>query len=345
MERLVVCKKLANIFRKKPRVYMNILDTPDARHLHESRQKMYASIDAYRQSFIDPKTGQVRAELTEYRACPVCDATDHFALFGKNGGLYVRCRSCDMVFLNPVLKDAELARYYQNNTAAQAMAHVGEADFYRRIYSTGLDLLTQHAHIGSILDIGCSSGLFLDMAEARGYKTFGIELNREELQIAQKKGHRVWGNELLDLDPTQRFDAICLWDVFEHIKDGVGYLKQLALHTSTPDSLVFMQIPSAASFAARVMREKCNVFDGIEHVNLYSPSTIAATAQRAGFDIVAMESVIDELKPTLNYLRFDDPYLGSFSSSPDLSFLDANTIHANKLGYKLQVVLRQCFDQ
>ncbi len=320
---------------------MNSLDTSDAKQLHESRQKMYAATDAYRQSFIDPATGQVHAKLTEQRACPVCGSSDHFELFSKNGGCYVRCQSCEMVFLNPVLKDAELSRYYQNNTAAQAMAHVGEADFYRRIYSTGLDLMARHAAPGSVLDIGCSSGLFLDVARERGYKTFGIELNKAELEIALRKGHTVWDTELRDVAASERFDAICMWDVFEHIKDGVDYLRQLALRTRTTNSLVLMQIPSAASLAARVMREKCNVFDGIEHVNLYSPSTITQTAQRAGFDVIAMESVIDELKPTLNYLRYDDPYQGSFSSSPDLAFLDANTIHANKLGYKLQVVLRQ----
>jgi SAM-dependent methyltransferase len=320
---------------------MNSLDTSDAKHLHESRQKMYAATDAYRQSFVDPKTGQVHAQLTEQRACPVCGSTDHFELFGKNGGRYVRCQSCDMVFLNPVLKDTELARYYQNNTAAQAMAHAGEADFYRRIYSMGLDLLAQHAASGAMLDIGCSSGLFLDIAGERGYKTFGVELNKAELEIARNKGHTVWDCELHQVPSSERFDAICLWDVFEHIKDGVGYLKQLAQRNRTLSSLVFMQIPSAASLAARVMREKCNVFDGIEHVNLYSPSTITQTAHRAGFEVLAMESVIDELKPTFNYLRYDDPYQGSFAPPLDLAFLDANTIHANKLGYKLQVVLRQ----
>jgi 2-polyprenyl-3-methyl-5-hydroxy-6-metoxy-1,4-benzoquinol methylase len=321
---------------------MNSLDTLDAKRLHASRQRMYADTNAYRQSFIDPTTGHVRADLTEERPCPVCDGTDHFELFGKNGGRYVRCQACDMVFLNPVLKDAELAGYYQGNTASQAMAHVSEADFYRRIYGAGLDLMASHCTSGALLDIGCSSGLLLDMAMGRGFDTYGVELNKAELEIAKAKGHRVWGTELHAVPGSERFDAICLWDVFEHIKDGIGYLQQLAKRTRTPDSVVFMQIPSAASLAARVMREKCNVFDGIEHVNLYAPATITRTAERAGFEILAMESVIDELKPTMNYLRYDDPYKGTFSTPAELAFLNADLIHENKLGYKLQVVLRCC---
>ena len=320
---------------------MDSLDTSDAKQLHDSRQKMYEVTDSYRESFIDPETGQLRARISEQRACPVCGSQDHSELFRKNGGRYVRCQSCNMLYLNPVLKDAELALYYQNNNAAQALAHVEEADFYRRIYNAGLDLMGQHTGAARMLDIGCSSGLFLDIARSRGYKTFGIELNKAELGIAQKKGHAVWGCELRDVASVERFDVICLWDVFEHIKDGVGYLRQLAQRTRGTGSLVFIQVPNAASLAARVMREKCNMFDGIEHVNLYSPATITETANRAGFDVLAMNSVIDELKPMLNYLRYDDPYKGSFSPSPDLTFLDVGVIHANRLGYKLQVVLRR----
>jgi hypothetical protein len=319
---------------------MNSLDTLDAKRLHALRQKMYADTNAYRHSFIDPASGQVRADLTEERPCPVCGGTDQFELFGKNGGRYVRCQDCDMVFLNPVLKDDALARYYQNNTASQAMAHVNESDFYRRIYGAGLDLMASHCSSGTVLDIGCSSGLLLDVARERGFETCGIELNEVELEIARAKGHRVWGTELHAVPSAERFDAICLWDVFEHIKDGIGYLQQLAKRTRGADSVVFMQIPSSASLAARVMREKCNMFDGIEHVNLYAPATITRTAEQAGFEVLAMESVIDELKPTMNYLRYDDPYQGAFKTPADLTFLTAELIHAHRLGYKLQVVLR-----
>ena len=103
--------------------------------------------------------------------------------------------------------------------------------------------------------------------------------------------------------------------------------------------VLFMQIPNAGSLAARIMREKCNVFDGLEHVNLYSPATLARTADRAGFQVVSVASVIDELKPIWNYLNYDDPYAGAFVESQDLKFLSPQLIQEHLLGYKLQVVL------
>jgi SAM-dependent methyltransferase len=315
------------------------LDTENAAALHQQRQQMYEATDRYRSSFLDPASGLLRPDLLEERACPVCGDSAQHKLFVKGGGQYVRCASCSMVFLNPVFKDAALADYYRHNTAAQAAAHGSEEAFYRRIYGAGMDLAQHHVRRGDLLDIGCSGGLFLDVARERGWKTFGIELNEQEVVIAESKGHQVWNAEIGALTTERRFALISLWDVFEHIKDGVGYLRALADRLA-PDGAVFMQIPSADSLAARVMREHCNVFDGLEHVNLYGQATINQAAQRAGYDVLAIESVIDELKPLMNFLAYEHPYQGSFKPQPGLDFLKPELLHQRKLGYKMQVLLR-----
>lgn len=318
---------------------MSSLDTENAAALHQKRRTMYEATDQYRHSFVDPATGLIRSELLETRTCPVCGSTKHEELFIKNGGRYTHCADCSMVFLNPVLKDDALADYYRRNTAAQAIAHESESDFYRRIYTSGLDLLQPYAVPDKVLDIGCSSGFFLDIARERGWMTAGIELNEQEVRIALNKAHEVWNCELSLVPPERRFALIALWDVFEHIKDGVGYLGQLK-HRLGPGGLVFMQIPSADSLTARIMRQQCNMFDGLEHVNLYGESTIRRTAERAGFEVLAVESVIDELKPLRNYLAYEHPYEGSFRPVPQLDFLTPELIRSRKLGYKLQVLLR-----
>lgn len=315
------------------------LDTENAAALHQQRQRMYDDTDRYRSSFVDPASGLLRAHLLEERTCPVCGHSAQDKLFVKNGGQYVRCANCSMIFLNPVFKDAALTDYYRNNTAAQALAHGSEEAFYRRIYGAGMDVVQRHVQRGDALDVGCSGGLFLDVAHERGWRTFGIELNEKEVVIAQAKGHQVWNCEIGALPLERRFALVSLWDVFEHIKDGIGYLRTLAGRL-TPDGAVFMQIPSADSLAARTMREHCNMFDGLEHVNLYGVVTITQAAQRAGYEVVAIESVIDELKPLINFLAYEHPYQGSFGPQPRLDFLTPELLHQRKLGYKLQVLLR-----
>lgn len=317
-----------------------ILGSENAKSLHENRKKMYSQAEQYRNFFIDKITGLIDEKYLEKRVCPVCSASDSREIFKKNGGTYVCCNQCEMVFLNPVFKDDELVSYYQFNNSNQALAHDSESDFYRRIYTAGLEFITKYVAKGNLLDVGCSSGLFLDIAASK-FSSCGIELNRAEVEIARSKGHHVWDQQIdqINLEGNERFDVITLWDVFEHIKDGKIYLDKLK-EKIKDDGIIFMQIPSADSLAARIMREKCNMFDGLEHVNLYSPKTITQLALNSGYKILAIESAIDELKPVMNYLGYEDPYNGSFIERNDLDFLTPDLILSRMMGYKLQVIIQ-----
>ena len=149
--------------------------TNDARLLHESRESMYRESDKHRNSFANSQTGLFDEKYLESRFCPSCGANENRKLFVKNGGIYVACNGCEMVFLNPVFKDNALIHYCQNNNSYQAQAHGSESDFYRRIYTAGLNLIYRCVQTGSLLDIGCSGRFSLDIA-ADNYSVHGIEL-------------------------------------------------------------------------------------------------------------------------------------------------------------------------
>lgn len=318
---------------------MTTIETENAEDLHLRRKEMYTQVDAYHQKFIDPETGEIYSRYVHQRSCPLCGSNHRRVIFKKNGGTYVICENCDMVYLNPVLGDAELQKYYAQNNTAQATAHENENDFYTGIYNLGLTSISKFVAQGSILDIGCSSGLFLDIARKSEWRTYGIELNEAEYKIACKRGHTVWDCPIERLPPNVKFDVVTMWDVFEHIKTGSALLATIGQKLN-PDGVVFLQVPNVASLAARILWDKCNMFDGIEHTNLYSPKTLKRLANQAGFEILSMTTVIDELKVTKNHMTYQDPYFGNFEGGDELAFLTPELIHKNLLGYKIQVVLR-----
>jgi SAM-dependent methyltransferase len=243
-----------------------------------------------------------------------------------------------MIFLNPVLSDTYLNLYYSTNHAEQALAHPSEKSFYDKIYNLGFESCKKLTKIESVLDIGCSDGAFLDLVRDEGCKTFGVELNEQEILLARAKSHTIWTGSAFDIPKESKFDLISLWDVFEHIKDGKRLLKLLTKHLN-PNGIIFLQVPNSGSLAARILREKCNMFDGIEHVNLYDKNTINKVAESAGLRVVEVYSVIDELSPINNYLNYESPYEGSFEFLDELSWMDSKNIHENWLGYKLQVLI------
>ena len=316
-----------------------VLHGSNSEDLHQGRRHMYDICNTYHRSFIDESTGLISDHLLEGRCCPVCAFDASQKIFIKNGGTYVKCNKCGMIYLNPVFKDDELRRYYENNSTVQADSHTNESAFYYAIYSRGLINIQKYSLPGSILDIGCSSGFFLDVAIDYGWQTYGIELNRSEFLIAQSKKHKVWNLPIEEISPNTKFTAIFMWDVLEHIKDGNKYLDYLRNHIAD-NGLIFLQIPNAASIAARVLQDRCNMFDGIEHVNLYTPKTITVLCERLGYHILYMETVIDELHVLKKYLNYEDPYFGNHIECPELDFLTTELIHKYKLGYKLQLILK-----
>ena len=311
------------------------------KEIHEERLKMHNANVANRVQYFDPKTGSFYENLLEDRPCPTCKENHEHFLFFKDGGRYVKCTQCDIVYLNPVFKDENLEKYYRTNHDLQSEIVANDGDFYTNIYSKGLRAIERVAPKGNILDIGCSAGIFLDLAKEAGWKTYGVELNEREASYATAKGHTIYNKFLNEVTFESPLEAICLWDVFEHLKDGEVYLNDMKALLAK-SGVVFLQIPSADSLAAKMLREKCNMYDGIEHVNLYSCKSIEKLAQKCGFEIESCETVIGEIGVMNNYLNYEDPYFGNSTNTKTfLGGLDEKWLHDQKMGYKMQLVLRK----
>jgi SAM-dependent methyltransferase len=319
-----------------------MLDLRSARDIHEERSKLWDSSLESHKKYINPETMAFDTLFTRERSCPACESDDNRKIFQKSGGTYVKCRDCEMIFLNPVFTDQALYDYYSRNHTVQSVVVAQDQEFYSSIYKKGLELISQHTKTQlALLDFGCSAGAFLDQAKKFGWSDLnGIELNSAEAQEAALKGHKVYNCRVESAQLNRKFDVITLWDVFEHLPDGAYYLHKFR-ELLNPDGMVFLQVPNGMSLAARIMQEKCNMYDGLEHVNLYSPGTISLLAERCGFEVVGIKSVIPELSVLNNYLHYESPYSGNMPST-DMFFNLANSdVLLNDLhGYKIQVILK-----
>ncbi len=311
------------------------------KELHEKRSKMWdASIENHTK-YIDNTTEVFSKEFIETRNCPVCNSHNELEMFYKEGGRYVKCHDCAMVYLNPVFKDTALKDYYERNHAIQSeIVETDIDDFYINIYSKGIGSIKNvYPNVSNILDVGCSSGVFLDIAQVKGLETYGVELNKTEVLLAEKKDHKVYNDLLENISFDNKFDAITMWDVFEHLKNGKFYLN-IMKNLLSKGGIIFLQIPSSDSLAAKILQEKCNMFDGLEHVNLYGIDTISRLSDECGLKVLDIQTVISEIGVINNYLNYEDPYLGNTTNKEFIpNLIDENRLHENLLGYKIQVVL------
>src|SRR5665648_109258 len=211
------------------------------RELHTTRKKMWDASMENHARYVNLSTGLFDEKYTQQRACPVCQSSNERMLFNKSGGVYVNCNDCEMVYLNPVFKDEYLEEYYRSNHAVQSEIVDSDNEFYQSLYTKGLKLIESNLpKKGKILDVGCSAGAFLDTAQKFNWNTYGLELNAKEAIHSRGKGHTVFEDTIHKTTLNETFDVITLWDVFEHIKDGVAFLKT-AKNFLGKDGLVFIQ--------------------------------------------------------------------------------------------------------
>lgn len=78
---------------------------------------------------------------------------------------------------------------------------------------------------GSVLDVGCSGGLLLEYAVARGFSGEGIEPSGPAVAEARAHGLRIHSSLYQDVDlPPSSFDVVHSKLLAEHLPDPAGFL-------------------------------------------------------------------------------------------------------------------------
>jgi hypothetical protein len=168
---------------------------------------------------------------------------------GAHEDLY-RCRGCGTVQQPSLPGGDELLGLYRE---MDDDLYLAEEEGRRRTARRLLDLLDRHVAGGRLLDVGCGHGLLLDEARRRGWEAEGLELSGTAVHHARDVlGLAVRETTLEDpgLD-AERYDAIVLADVLEHLEDPVGALARCSALLA-PGGALIVVTPDPSSLTARL---------------------------------------------------------------------------------------------
>ena len=252
------------------------LDTQNQSQLHTARQVQLDKSQLFISDFLCNLSSEHHYQLN---CCPTCGNSHETVLFQKNGGDYAYCNNCTHIFLKKSLIPEKLIQFYTEYPTSSLDWHKNESEFYRKIYNHGLDSLQNSFRSGTLLDVGCSSGYFLSIAQERDFTTYGVEPNELEADYAIQNNINIIGKTIDDIPDSLKFDVITMWDVLEHISNPVEFIRKLKTYL-TDKGVIFVQIPTCDSLAARIMRDKCNMFDGIEHLTSLVPTALISALSK-----------------------------------------------------------------
>ena len=149
-----------------------------------------------------------------------------------------QCERCGFEFFDPALagneafyRELEHAEYFVEN----------RPEFGRTLQ------LVRKFGLRRVLDVGCGSGIFLELARQSGCETCGLELNPAAAEKARARGHRVFSRLLHELKPGEvgeGFELITLFQVLEHVPEPVTLLRQAAT-LLRPGGYISVAVPSA----------------------------------------------------------------------------------------------------
>jgi SAM-dependent methyltransferase len=162
--------------------------------------------------------------------------------WGKIGEDFIvarrRCEACGFSFFDPSLGGNEA--FYRE------LEHPHYFSPEREEFARTLQLIRKKG-LRRVLDVGCGSGFFLDLARGANCETCGLELNPAAAEKARAKKHAVWTRLLHEVDREQLgggFDLITFFQLIEHVPDPVTVLQQ-ASRFLNPGGFIAVAVPAA----------------------------------------------------------------------------------------------------
>lgn len=229
------------------------------------------------------------------KLCHICNSKDIRIYCRKNGYTLYRCNACDFIFVHPLPDnlDTVYGEEYFHDTGKQEFGYSdydSDKDPMRYVFEQYLDKFEKVSKNRTILDIGCATGYFLDLAKERGWKTYGVEISEYAAKEATSRGHSVYVGKLPELNIANKVDVVTMWDVLEHVDNPRAYL-ETAYRMLNEGGYVAINTVDSSSLWALMMGKKWHLIVPPEHIHYYATSNLKQLLKQTGFDVFEVKRI------------------------------------------------------
>lgn len=199
-----------------------------------------------------------------------------------------RCPACSLVWLS--------------NPPAPSEMHLHYTDAYHKLISAGgrnspyrwrarKAALAPYKQCGALLDLGCSSGAFLESLKGEPWRLYGIEMSAEGAKTAEAtSGAQVFVGDIPEAPfGRESFDVITCFDVLEHVYDPRLVMAKVG-EWLKPGGIFYVLVPNVDSAEGRVFGSYWHGLELPRHLFHYSPASLKFLAASVGLREASLET-------------------------------------------------------
>lgn len=226
------------------------------------------------------------------RTCIICQ--NEFYISEKFGPLkekyfYLSCPHCSGVRLEPypdhIFKEKYIVEEYYENLSKPVNNPLLDRLLNIKLYELPWEWVNKKFPKGSVLDVGCGNGEFLNGLKVTGWDIWGNDISEIAIRNTRKRtqsdDHIIQGEFTLTTFP-QQFDLISFWHVLEHINNPQAYANT-AFQSLKTHGYMIGEVPNYSSLSFHLFKHHYSWIMLPEHNIYYTKESLHLILAKAGF--------------------------------------------------------------
>ncbi len=221
--------------------------------------------------------------------CRVCHSSNLSKYLEVGDCLLQQCRNCTFVQVSNKPSEDKIREIYNRDYFTH--------DKYSDINTLNKENLRRCNFLksvginngASILDFGCASGDFISYAK-KNYYMYGYDFSSIAVDLAKQRNteiaERISAAEISQIEQFNiKFDAICMWDVIEHLLEPLEVCQNL-ISMLKPKGYLLFSTPDISSLLANLMGSYWHFMTPPEHLSFFTSDSISQLAIKTNTEVI-----------------------------------------------------------
>ena len=209
----------------------------------------------------------------EHFYCTTLSYGQHFRI--------VQCKQCGLIYTNPRRRPADILNDYTEVVDSRYKAERDGRILTFQHHIRPLENMIPDRNGHRLLDVGAHIGVFVEVAQKRGWNAWGLEPSRWAVQEGRKHGLNMIQGTLRDAElDSESFDVVTMWDVIEHLADPMAEIREVT-RILKPGGIFCAHTMNVNSLFARLMGKRWPWLVEM-HLFFFTPQTLGAMVEKAG---------------------------------------------------------------